>query len=141
MERNGIKPSIELIEALDEDHAFFLEECLVSLLGRKDLGTGTLLNLTEGGRGPRGLKWSDASKQKLSNAQRGRVLPDEWKQKIGKAMTGKPQSAEKGAKISAAKLGVKNSSEHNAALSKALKGKPWTAERRAAQERRKCLGT
>jgi hypothetical protein len=56
-------------------------------------------------------------------------------------MMGKPQSAEKGAKISAAKLGVKNSSEHNAALSKALKGKPWTAERRAAQERRKCLGT
>lgn len=49
MKRNGVEPLIEIIPALDEDHALFLEQCLVDLLGRKVLKTGTLLNLKDGG--------------------------------------------------------------------------------------------
>jgi len=47
MKKNGIEPIIEIIPALDEKHALFIEECLIEVLGRKDLKKGPLLNLTD----------------------------------------------------------------------------------------------
>ena len=41
--------------------------------GRRDLGTGTLTNLDSGGRG--GREWSQLSKDKLSNTNKGRPSP------------------------------------------------------------------
>ena len=46
-----IEPSIEVIPALDEDHAFFLESCLIQTIGRLDLDTGPLVNQNDGGKG------------------------------------------------------------------------------------------
>lgn len=138
MKREGVVPSIEIIEALDEDHAYFLEECLVSIIGRKDKGLGPLLNISEGGKGiSKGAIRSTETRAKISEAQIGKKLTEEHKANIGRGMRGKPQSEGKSRKISASKKGVKNSAEHNANLSVALKGKPWTAARRAAQEARK----
>ncbi len=51
MKKNNVDPDIKVIQALNEDHAFFIEECLIKIYGRKDLKLGPLLNLTNGGDG------------------------------------------------------------------------------------------
>jgi hypothetical protein len=80
-----VKPSIEIVQALDEGHAYFLEKCLIDIIGRKDKGTGTLLNLSDGGEGLTGpsqelcemrrvrrlgQRWSDESKKRMSQSAR-----------------------------------------------------------------------
>lgn len=51
MKREGREPRIQIIEAPDEDAAYDMEELLVSMIGRVDLETGTLLNKDDGGKG------------------------------------------------------------------------------------------
>lgn len=86
MKRLGIAPSIEIINAIDEDHAFFLEKCLIAVIGRKDLGKGPLLNLTDGGEGASGCVYSEDYKQKQRQIILDRladpVKGPEWRQKI-----------------------------------------------------------
>lgn len=63
MKREGVEPHIEIINAIDEGHAYFMEECCIQVLGRKDLGKGTLLNLNDGGKGGQsGSKATNGSK-------------------------------------------------------------------------------
>jgi hypothetical protein len=53
MKKNNIKPIIEKIETgNNEKLALSVEMCLIKRIGRKNLGTGTLLNLTYGGENP-----------------------------------------------------------------------------------------
>lgn len=148
MKREDVEPIIEIINAIDEAHAYFLEECLVTIFGRKDLKRGSLLNITEGGRGSKkGRILSAESRQRISAVQKGRKLPEEHKAKIGLSMIGKPQSPEKCRKISETKqrlraereaLGIEATKWSQAAKDRAgAKGKPWSEARRAAQEARK----
>lgn len=51
MRKNNIVPIIGLYAGYDEEFSLFLEEELISKIGRKDLGNGPLLNLTDGGEG------------------------------------------------------------------------------------------
>lgn len=62
MASKSVNPEIEIINALDEKHAHFLEECLITVIGRKDLGLGPLLNLTDGGEGCSGRVVSDVER-------------------------------------------------------------------------------
>jgi hypothetical protein len=88
------------------------EEEFINLYGRINLGTGTLANMTDGGDGTFGLKWSEESKlnnsirqkeekaywfnkkftkdhkENISNSLRGKLVSSETKKKISNSLKG-----------------------------------------------------
>lgn len=60
MMRNGVEPVIRIIPCDDEELAFLVEEEGINKFGRKDLGLGSLLNLTDGGEGVKGITFPEA---------------------------------------------------------------------------------
>lgn len=65
LRKEGCEPHVEVVAAIDEGHAFFLESCLIQTIGRRDLKTGPLMNLTDGGEGMSGWICSDEQRAKL----------------------------------------------------------------------------
>lgn len=88
---------------------------------------GRGFNLTDGGGGRRGHKVSDATRAKISAANKGRKHTAESKAK----MRGRKRTAEHRAKNSAANKGRKHTAEARARMSATLKGRKHTAEHRA----------
>lgn len=62
---------ILLKQNLSEEEAFKHEKYMISIFGRKDLGTGILRNRTDGGEGVSGLIHSEEHRRKNSEANRG----------------------------------------------------------------------
>lgn len=85
---------IFLKKNLTEEEAFKHEIYMISIFGRKNIGTGILRNLSDGGEGSSGFKHSEETKIKLSQLRIGnkyslnRKLSDETKEKIGNANKG-----------------------------------------------------
>ena len=98
--RKGLKPPkdrsriIFLKQNLTEEEAFKHEIYMISVFGRKDLGTGILHNRTNGGEGNNGVIMSEETKRKISEANKGRIKSDEWRKNLSEAMKGKPKSEE-----------------------------------------------
>lgn len=79
-------------EYLSEDDAFEAEAFLIRFYGRKDLGTGVLINLTDGGQGMSGHKTPEEVKLKISKALTGRVAgpcSNDHRQKLSEACKGR----------------------------------------------------
>jgi len=74
--------------AKDEADAFENETALIWYYGRKDLGTGCLRNLTDGGEGPAGRHWSLETRGKSVKSLTGRKLTEEHCENIRKSMIG-----------------------------------------------------
>ena len=99
---------------------------LIKLIGRRDLGQGTLVNYTDGGEGcvnlseeikykcgngNRGRKFSDEVRLSMSNGQQGRTIPEEIRLKISNSHLGIKPSKETREKQRNAKLGKRLSQE------------------------------
>jgi hypothetical protein len=67
---------------LFEEEAFKHECYMIAVFGRKDLGTGILINLTNGGDGVSGLTMSNETKRKMSEVRKGKAISEEQKKKL-----------------------------------------------------------
>lgn len=79
-------------EGLTEQEAFALESYCIAMYGRIDLGTGCLRNKSNGGEGASGVIKSEATRQKISRAHKGKVVTTETREKISKAGKGRKLS-------------------------------------------------
>ena len=124
-------------ENLSWDSACLIEIALIDFFGRKDLGKGALVNLTNGGDGVNGCICSEETRAKIGAAHKGKKHSAESKAKMSAAKKGRKLSAEHKAKIGAAKKGRKLSAEHKAKMSKAKKGRKHSAESKAKMSKAK----
>ena len=137
--------TIYLKQNLTEEESFKHEIYMIDVLGRKDLGTGILYNMTDGGEGSSGAirseetkkKMSEANKdpseetkKRMSEAHKGKILSEETKRKLSEAQKGKIRSEEHKINISEAKKGKTHSEETKIKISEAHKGKTASEETR-----------
>ena len=138
---------------LYEDEAFLLEKKLIKLYGRKDLGTGILQNMTDGGDGKSGVIDSEHTRMLKGKANKGRkrteeqraritgpkgmkIHSDEEKEKRRERMkgntynTGRKQTSEEIAKRVASNTGRKTTDETKAKIAKSNTGQKRTPEQR-----------
>lgn len=121
-EKQGIKILSEfLCTGLSEESALSLEMKLIKLLGRRDINTGILANMTDGGEGKSGAIASLETRKKRSESLKicGRdwTPSEETKAKISKTLKGRPITQE----ILAKRIGKKHSESHSTNISNALK--------------------
>ena len=115
----GDVPIVKVRQHLTDAEAMEIEIALIAVIGRADLGTGPLLNLTIGGDGVVGHKRTPEQRMQMSIARKGtRVSP------------------EAAAKVSAKLKGVPKSPEHCAAVSAAKKGKPGKPQSQETKDKR-----
>lgn len=96
-----------------EEEAFQKEKELIKKYGRKDLGLGTLVNLTDGGEGMENpsqetrIKLSESRKGK-KNHKYGKPTPKDTCDKISKTLTGRKLPEETCVKMSESRIGDKH---------------------------------
>lgn len=113
--KNGYNVEI-LFENLTWDQACKKEQELISLYGRRDLGEGTLVNMTNGGDGGYGMVVSEETREKIRQFQislnrkgkPGRVQNQETREKIRNTLKGRKRPAEVVEKLKKPKINKEN---------------------------------
>ena len=111
---NKTEYEIKIVNTFDsEDKAFQKEKELIKKYGRKDLGLGTLVNLTDGGEGMENP--SQETRMKLSESHKGeknhkygKPTPKDTCEKISKTLTGRKLTEETCNKMSESRTGDKH---------------------------------
>lgn len=148
------KPTVQIVhENLDWMSACEQEKFWIEAYGRRNIKTGCLVNLTDGGEGTVGAVRPEELRQKISDRFKGKPLTDEHRKKLSEAKRGNschsncPHSDESKAKISAAKKGVKKpagSEEKRAATMKLIRETPGYVDpkcgRKLSEEHRDKIG-
>jgi len=133
----GLDPVPMIIECASEQAAFAVERFWIKVIGRKDLGTGSLFNHTDGGDGRAGFITSEETKMKISRSLSGSNHPAygktgtqcpnfgkkrtvEQNQHLSKVLTGKKQDPEVVAARAATNTGKKRSAEQCANIKAGL---------------------
>ena len=99
---------IYLKQNLTETEAFRHEIYMISVFGRKDLGTGILYNMTNGGDGSSGCIPSEETRRKMRESRKKRITSEETRRKM--SASGKNRIF---------------SEEHRRKMCYAQKGKTW----------------
>ena len=73
---------IFLKQNLTDEEARKHEVYMIAVLGRKDLGTGILRNMTDGGEGCAGRVLSEETKKKISGSHKGRKKIEEHRKAL-----------------------------------------------------------
>lgn len=148
LRHEGVTPDIEVINASNEAAAFWLERCFIATFGRRDIKTGSLVNMTSGGDGPSGCIPSAATREKIRATLMGRKpTPEsiakmvakttgqkrsqETKSRISLALTGITRSLETRALMRAFRVGTTASSATKAKMSATRKGRTFSPEHKA----------
>lgn len=91
-----LKQYILKIDNLTEEDAFDLEIELINKIGRYNLNEGPLINLTDGGEGISGYSHNEETKEKIGKANKNNISPlkniprtEAVKQKISEALKGR----------------------------------------------------
>lgn len=79
-------------ENLSWEEACKLERLYIKKIGRRDLGLGILVNLTDGGEGRMNVVTSEETREKMSKARLGKKLSEKTKLKMKEVKTGKNNS-------------------------------------------------
>jgi hypothetical protein len=116
IKRLKLEPIVfKLYENLNEEKSFELETKLIKEIGRLDLGTGPLVNMTDGGEGSSGKILSEETKKKMSDSQSGeknhnfgKEFSKDHIQKLSKSHMGKIFSEQTKIKMSENRKGQKN---------------------------------
>lgn len=101
VKKHGVRVEI-ILKYLTEEEAFCKEKYFIKLYGRKDLGVGYLVNMTDGGEGISGFRYTVEERAKISSRQIGKKTSDKTKVKMSKAQMGKKLSDKHKIKISKA---------------------------------------
>lgn len=130
----GIEPVVKIIHTDSEEEAFELETFLITEIGRVDLGTGPLLNLTDGGDGGSGMVHTAETRELMSRKHKGRKKSEQTRSKI--SAYAKQRSPEHRMKLSEAAKKQKGkpkrrSPEHCAKISQIKK--EWWARRKTSR--------
>ena len=108
-----------LREGMTEAQAFWWESLYIRHWGRKDIGTGSLRNKSDGGEGNSGSIRSEAFKEGISRLHKGKVVSEATKAKLRAARLAQgepPISAEARDRATAKLRGKPKSEAHKAAL-------------------------
>lgn len=105
----------------------------INLYGRRDLGKGTLCNLTNGGEKEVGRIFSKEYREKLSKAAKGRIKSPETIEKLKKSLKGRRVSEETRDKIRKKALGRVASEEAKRKMSESRRGTKRSLETRRKQ--------
>ena len=81
-----------MLDDLTWEEACEKEKEFIKLYGRKDLGLGSLCNLTDGGEGHKGYAFSDEQKRKLSEANLGKRHSEESIKRAANSKRGQKHS-------------------------------------------------
>jgi len=112
------------------------EKEFIKLYGRRNLGTGCLVNLTDGGDGVQGIVVSDVTRKKISEIQKGKPANPKMIEAARKTNLGKQLSIERKEKIRVKLIGNKNglgktpTLENRLKLIECNKNRIWTDEMR-----------
>lgn len=110
-----------LYENLSWNDACDIEKNLIAYYGRRDLGSGLLVNLTNGGDGTIGILKKEVSlstRKKISNSHLGKKLSEETKRKLSEVQKGKKLSEYTKNKMSQSRTGINRSEETKLKISK-----------------------
>lgn len=134
----GFKHEILLSDISYED-AKSWERYLIGLYGRRNTGTGVLINLTDGGEGALGLIMPEEARKKMSKAHKGKIISEQQRKKMSELAAGsnnpmfgrtgdknprfgKTHTEEARKKISDRFKGVTKTEEHRKKLSESKSG-------------------